>query len=252
MKSAYKDITYFEDSSIKVNRQNYKKRQSDMLPHDHDYLTVSLLLAGSLIEHTSMGTETVKAGSVLIKPSGLIHGDIFTENCTLLSLKIYDWNYYRFDLKNWEIIQQNILLKNFLKIVTSKNKKESLNQLKTDIAFITNKTDIKKTVPHKIKHVRKLIDTRFLEPIQITQLAKEVHMHPVHLGRTFKAHYKIDIKAYQQQLRTHFAVSEMLAKKNNLTQIAHATGYSDQSHFSREFKKSTDFSPKKIATLLNV
>jgi AraC-like DNA-binding protein len=252
MKSAYKDITYFEDSSIKVNRQNYKKRQSDMLPHDHDYLTVSLLLAGSLIEHTSMGTETVKARSVLIKPSGLIHGDIFTENCTLLSLKIYDWDYYRFDLKNWEIIQQNILLKNFLKIVTSKNKKESLNQLKTDIAFITNKTDIKKTVPHKIKHVRKLIDTRFLEPIQITQLAKEVHMHPVHLGRTFKAHYKIDIKAYQQQLRTHFAVSEMLAKKNNLTQIAHATGYSDQSHFSREFKKYTDFSPKKIATLLNV
>ena len=49
MKSDYKDITYFEDSSIKVNCQNYKKKQSDMLPHDHDYLTVSLLLTGSLM-----------------------------------------------------------------------------------------------------------------------------------------------------------------------------------------------------------
>ena len=107
------DITYFKDSSIKVSRRSYKKGQSDMLPHNHEYLTVSLLIAGSLIEHTSTGIKTVKPGSVLIKPPALIHGDTFTDNCTLLSVKIYDLDYYKFDCKNWEIIHQNMLLKCF-------------------------------------------------------------------------------------------------------------------------------------------
>ncbi len=252
MKQTSQDFTYFKDSSIKISRRSYKKVESDLLPHDHEYLTVSLLLAGNLIEHTNTGTRVVKPGSVLIKPAALIHGDEFTENCTLLSLKIYDWDYYNFDFNNWEIIQQNMLLKCFLKVIQSKNKKESLDELKANITVITNKRQIQKSIPDKIKHIRKLIDTQFLEPLQISQLAKEVHMHPVHLGRTFKAFYNIDIKAYQQQLRLHFAVSEMITNSNNLTEIAYSTGYADHSHFSRTCKKSTNLSPKKISTLLNV
>jgi AraC family transcriptional regulator len=252
MKQTSQDFTYFKDSSITISRRSYKKAESDMLPHDHEYLTVSLLLAGNLIEHTNTGTRAVKPGSILIKPAALIHGDEFTKNCTLLSLKIHDWDYYNFDFNSWAIIQQNMLLKYFLKVVQSKNKKESLDELKANITAITNKCQIQKSVPDKIKHIRKLIDTHFLEALQISQLAKEINMHPVHLGRTFKENYNIDIKAYQQQLRTHFAVSEMITNSNNLTDISYSTGYADQSHFSRACKKSTDLSPKKITTLLNV
>ncbi len=129
MKRINQDVIYYEDNSLKISRQNYLKKENDMLPHDHDFLTISLLLSGSLIEHTSKETKIVKSGSVLIKPAALMHSDMFTENCTILSLNLFDWNYHNFDCKNWEIIEQNMLLKCFLKIIKDRDKKQSLNEL---------------------------------------------------------------------------------------------------------------------------
>ncbi|WP_282090005.1 AraC family transcriptional regulator [Aquimarina algiphila] len=252
MKKRNQDVMYYEDSSIRITRKNYVKFENDMLPHDHDFLSISLMLSGSLIEHTEKGTTIVKPGSILIKPAQLEHSNIFTESCTILSLNIYDWEYYKFDYKNWDIIQRHMLLKYFLRIIQDKDKKQSLSTLKSNLSPIADTKHIQESIPEWIKHVRTIIDAQFLEPLKISELAKQVNVHPVHLGRTFKNYYKIDIKTYQKQLRMYFAVSQMITQNDNLTQIAHSTGYADQSHFTREFKKSTDFSPKKIATLLNV
>lgn len=246
-----KDV-FHNDTSLNINRMDYKEFKDNMVPHSHDFLTISLLLSGSLIEQTSKGTTIVKPGSILIKPAQLEHSDVFTENCTILSLSIYDWEHYKLDFNDWKIIPQNKLLKNFLNIIQDKNKKQGLLNLKSDINYILDKKKRRKNIPEWIKEVKAIIDLNFQETLKINDLAKEFKVHPVHLGRVFKDCYHTDIKSYQKQLRLHFSVSEMINKNGNLTKIAHTSGYSDQSHFSRELKKHTSLSPKKISQLLNV
>jgi len=248
MNSIEKDKTYFEDGSIKIKKSHYSGFRNTMQPHHHDYLSISLLLSGSLIEHTTTGTTIAKPGSLLIKPHALIHSDIFTEKCTILSLNIFDWKYYDLDCKNWEIIHQNNTLKHFINLISNKNRQENIHDIKK---YLTPKYTTY-SVPIWLKKIKEIIDFHFLETLQVSRLAKEAKVHPAYLGKVFKIHFGTDIKSYQKQLKIHYAISKITNNKSNLTQIAYDAGFSDQSHFSRELKKLTDFTPKTIANLLNV
>lgn len=247
-----KESTFHKDDSLFINRQNYVKRQSDMEIHGHDYLTVSFILAGSLIEHTSDSTKIVKAGSVLIKPPALKHSNIFTENCAILSCKIYDFKYYNLNWKTWTVLPKSGLLKQFLQVIKHTNKKKSLTNLKEALLFTVHKENPTIKVPEKIMHIKNLIDIHFSETLKIADLAREVNLNSMYVGQAFKQYYKTDIKSYQQELRMHFTVSNMFIQTENLTQIGYKAGYADQSHFSRAFKKSTDVSPKNFTRLLNL
>lgn len=240
--------TYFEDGSIKIAKSHYSEFKNNMQPHNHDYLSISLLLSGSLIEHTTVGTTIAKPGSLLVKPQKLIHSNIFTENCTIISLNIYDWEYYNLDFESWKIIQQNNTLKNFINLINNNNKKENIYQIKE---YLTSKS-IELITPHWLKKIKEIIDLHFLETLQVSRLAKEAKVHPAYLGKAFKIHFGTDIKSYQKQLKIHYAISKITNRKSNLTQIAYDSGFSDQSHFSREVKKTTNFTPKTIVNLLNV
>ena len=125
-----------------------------MLLHDHDYLTVSLLLSGELIEHTNKGTKVVKPGSVLIKPPSIMHGDIFTKDSSILSLKLFNFQYYNFNWNSWEIIEQSGLLKQFINVLHHKDRKHALAELKHSLISMSNQKKFKRAVPEKIKQVK--------------------------------------------------------------------------------------------------
>ncbi len=248
MSSIEKDKTYFEDGSIKIKKSHYSEFKNNMQPHNHDYLSISLLLSGRLIEHTVTGTTLVKPGSLLIKPQALTHSDIFTENCTILSLNVYDWKYYNLDCKNWEIIHQNNTLKYFINLINNNDRQKNIYKIKEHLTL----KNTEYSVPLWLKNIKEIIDLHFLETLQVSRLAKEANVHPAYLGKIFKAYFGTGIKSYQKQLKIHYAVSKITNNSGNLTQIAYDSGFSDQSHFSRELKKTTTFTPKAISNLLNV
>lgn len=248
MNSTFKNKTYFEDGSITIKKSHYSEFKNNMQPHNHDFLSISLLLSGSLIEHTTTGTTIAKPGSLLIKPQELIHSNIFTENCTILSLNIYDWKYYNLDCENWKIIHQNNTLKHFISLINNKDKQENIYRIKEHLI----PKNEERSVPLWLEKIKEIIDYHFLETLQVSRLAREAKVHPAYLGKAFKTHFGTDIKSYQKQLKIHYAVSKITNNTGNLTQIAYDSGFSDQSHFSRELKKTTNFTPKTISNLLNV
>lgn len=87
-----------------------------------------------------------------------------------------------------------------------------------------------------------LLRDRFTEPLTITELAREAGVHPVRLARHFRRAYGCTIGQYVRELKVDFAVRE-LRTGASLAAIAQRTGFSDQSHFTRVFKRATGITP---------
>lgn len=88
-----------------------------------------------------------------------------------------------------------------------------------------------------------VIQTRFMEPLSLTGLARAVGVHPVHLARSFRHVHACTVGEYLRRMRVGFAEKEMASSDAPLSDIALRAGFCDQSHFSRTFKRLTGSTP---------
>ena len=71
-------------------------------------------------------------------------------------------------------------------------------------------------------------------------------MHPVYLACAFRRHYRCTIGEYVRQLRVESACRELSKANTPLSQIALTAGFTDQSQFSRTFKRVIGLTPTRI------
>jgi AraC family transcriptional regulator len=83
----------------------------------------------------------------------------------------------------------------------------------------------------------------FSESLTLAGVAASVGVHPVHLARVFRQHYRCTIGEYVRQVRIEFASRELSVSDAPLAEIAFTSGFSDQSHFSKTFKRLTGQTP---------
>ncbi|WP_375561997.1 helix-turn-helix transcriptional regulator [Bernardetia sp. OM2101] len=221
--------------------------------HSHDFLTISLLLNGKIAEKTSQNqTHQAGAGHVSIKPPQIIHSDSFAEDSSLLSLKVYDWEYYGLDFKEWSWIAEHTFIPYFLAIIQQRNKKESIKQLKKILSICLQQKNKSTQIPTWVSEIAINIHKNPEKKIIITEIAQNAKKHPFHVGRFFKKFYGMDIKTYQQHLRIQHSLAQAVEQNKSLTEIAYQNGFADQSHFCRTFKKITQFTPQKALHLIDV
>ena len=91
--------------------------------------------------------------------------------------------------------------------------------------------------PHWLAQALELLHEQFSEHLTIAYLARSVGVHPVHLAREFRKFYRCTIGEHIRQLRIEHACRELCVSDASLAAIASAAGFSDQSHFSRTFKR---------------
>jgi AraC family transcriptional regulator len=94
-----------------------------------------------------------------------------------------------------------------------------------------------------------LLRTNFRDRLRLSAIAAAVNVHPVHLAREFRRHFNCSMGEYVRRLRIDFACRKLSSSDMPLVTIALAAGFTDQSHFSREFKRITGFSPNQYRNL---
>jgi AraC family transcriptional regulator len=100
--------------------------------------------------------------------------------------------------------------------------------------------------PKWLKRVRDLVHADFGEQLSLTQIATEAGVHPVHLAREFRKHYRATFGEYLRQVRVNYASQQLLTSDEPPAMIAAAAGFADQSHFSRTFKRLRGTTPGKF------
>ncbi len=88
------------------------------------------------------------------------------------------------------------------------------------------------------------------ERTSLEQLAREFRVHAVYLARAFRKHYGRSIGSLRRRVRVDRAINRLVGGTRSLADLAHDLGYADQSHFTRDFKKETGWSPGRFHTAI--
>lgn len=97
--------------------------------------------------------------------------------------------------------------------------------------------------PKWLLRVVERLNEEFAENLSTEALASEAGVHPVHLASVFRRFYHETVGEYVQKLRVGHASRLLLDKKIPLAEIAYSAGFSDQSHFTRTFKRFVGTTP---------
>jgi AraC family transcriptional regulator len=94
-----------------------------------------------------------------------------------------------------------------------------------------------------VSAVRDQLHENLDRPLRLMDLAREVGVHRVHLGRVFRARYGESLGAYHRRVRVEWAAAQLLLDDCRIGDIAARAGFADQAHFTRVFKRIMGATP---------
>ncbi|MBR6044298.1 MAG: helix-turn-helix transcriptional regulator [Ruminococcus sp.] len=97
-----------------------------------------------------------------------------------------------------------------------------------------------------IENITEYIDARLDENIRVADIAARCHMSYSGFATKFREQYGMSCKEYIERMRIFKAEEYLLFTDHDLSYISQQTGFSDQSHFIRSFKKFRGITPKQF------
>jgi len=135
----------------------------------------------------------------------------------------------------------------FLELISRQSGIEDISLLLLDVvegfmSAMFNRTDRGNL---HIRQALRYIAAHYAEPLRIADVAKTLHLSPDYFATLFRRTVGESFNAYLMQIRIEESKLLLLSTNDTLTDIAVATGFSDQSYFCKVFKKHMGISPGK-------
>ena len=119
--------------------------------------------------------------------------------------------------------------------------------------FLKQKSGSKK-IPAWAKELKEIIQDQIDTNLSLSlkEVSQSLHVHPAYLSREFSKYFNdLTFGEYIRKLRIEKSIQLLNESKYSLSEIAYLTGFSDQSHFNRIFKKVTGKNPSQYRKSLN-
>jgi len=102
-----------------------------------------------------------------------------------------------------------------------------------------------------VERVRMCLDDCPTGKISLAELGAIADLHPAYLVNAFRNRYGLSIGAYRRERRVAIALRQLWNTDMELADIAHASGYYDQSHLTNELRRRLQSTPLQIRRLLS-
>ena len=97
--------------------------------------------------------------------------------------------------------------------------------------------------PAWLERAQQLLHSAFRQSLALQDVASHLGVHPIHLSRVFRKHYRSTIGEYVNRLRVQFVCRALECGWADLAGLASDAGFADQSHMGRIFKSCTGQTP---------
>jgi AraC family transcriptional regulator len=229
----------------------------EMPRHWHDFPHFYFVLLGACTEANETTTRLCKPWSLIFLPAGAPHSnhyhdagtrtfDIQLEPCWLSRLREHPGGLDH----PWSFVG-GLPAQIAARIYTEFQMMDTASPLAIEglaLELLAQTTRCQTTVPDRkpprwLREARELLNTQFAEKLSLEAIAQAVGVHPTHLAREFRRRYRCTVGQYIRDLRIEGARRELSTSDAPVAEIALAAGFSDQSHFTRVFKRHTGLTP---------
>jgi AraC-like DNA-binding protein len=97
--------------------------------------------------------------------------------------------------------------------------------------------------PRWLDQVHELLQDRFSENLSLDEVAAAAGISADHLSRSFRQCHGCTVGEHVRRLRVEFACRQLAASGRPLVEIALNAGFTDQSHFTKTFKRLMGVTP---------
>ncbi|MCO4293588.1 chromate resistance protein [Solitalea sp. MAHUQ-68] len=159
-----------------------------------------------------------------------------------------------FNIKNdYELLEQGMIIYDALYSWARhlQNETHTQNPFEKLLMQVLNdylKTSQKPT-PKWAKELKNIIQDQIDTQLSLSlkDISKDLNVNPSYLSREFSKYFDdLSFGEYIRKLRIEKAIQLLQSPVYSLTEIAYLTGFSDQSHFTRIFKKYTGQNPSEF------
>ena len=223
--------------------------------HTHEELTIFAIKKGSLnLIFNDISFEFSPDEIVIINNNvpHLASLNIQSKDGYIIYLKKEYLKTIDFDFtSSYEIVKQKSIHKNFIKMcdcllddkVSLLEKEEKFFSFCLSFfSFESKQIDIEEESSLALD-IKKYLDEKYLEELILDDLALKFDLTVVHLIRVFKKEFGLPIHAYILNKKVQKA-KELLSFNIPIIQVAQNSGFFDQSHLNRSFKRIFQITPK--------
>ncbi len=225
--------------------------------HSHRLAGFSLILQGGYIESYGKTELECKPSSVKFHPAGEAHSDFYgnkTVRNFIIELEppwLTRMDANAFVGNNPVLFSSNSISRLMIKLRNEFHSMETeapiiIQGLVLELIAETSRSGkeiLEDNCPRWLGQAKEILDEQFSENLSLSFIAQSVGVHPVYLAHSFRRYYRCSVGDYVRQRRIEFACHKISTSKDSLVNIALASGFSSQSHFSRIFKQITGMSP---------
>ena len=186
--------------------------------------TLAVIVRGADTDRHGLAAQ---ASGLWAISAGLAHNSNTDHELLEKGMMIYDalysWAKYHKNEKHGQNPTEKLLIDVFEKFLKQKHSKK---------------------IPSWAKELKELIQDQIDTGISLKQLSRDLDINPAYLSREFSKYFDdLSFGDYIRKLRIEKAIEYLNNPGYSLTKIAYLTGFSDQSHFTRIFKKHTGQNP---------
>lgn len=116
--------------------------------------------------------------------------------------------------------------------------------------LVRESSSAERTPPRWLESTTDRLIEEFAQPITVAQIADDLGVSAVRLGRSFRRWYGQSIGSYQRKLRVEHVTARLADPGATLALLASEAGFSDQSHMTRIFKRTTGMTPHRYRKLI--
>src|SRR5688572_13772567 len=231
-------------------------------PHAHDELHLSLVLRGSVCERVGNRLEDAGALSIVLKDPGVTHADEFGPAGALMARlsvprsTFADLVEHPARAEAWRWTHDAFVAAPFLRIVVRGLSGEHAFALDDDdVADLLALMSPRRSVsvvgdpPTWLRDAVARMQDDWAPGLTVRDVARSAGVHPVYLARCLRRWYGVGGAALMRHARLRHAARAIADGGQTVSAVAHATGFSDESHLCRELSKTIGVTPARFRRL---